>query len=398
MSVLSRTAKLAIAAEPDPGTYQPPAFTVVYSSQRRPRYHQRITRLDDSAYRGSDSWQQDMLQGPAWSEWVIPSDLYPDLAGWYLRALVGPDTCTPGVSTVLAAPAAQGTSSVSLPAEPPAGFYTGAYGTQYPGPVLMLGAGDTLEYAQAGVPSGTGPYVVPLDTPLRFAHAAAEPVVSQAAHVFAQAGAGGIFTWPAYSLTMDDGTGPLGWPACVFSSLTIGLGEDGTGSLKAACSGWPPASQETFGYAASAMQPMQGWEWAITTGGGASTRGLAMDLTLSRELQVQPCVNGQQAPAAIWPGPLRADGTYSAIFEDQSDLDLYWQASQEPCVHTVTQPVLAGGCSLTLTMPRSGWHDGEPDQAGAYLSAQFRLAGIADPAGGGAFTATLLNYVQGAYT
>lgn len=385
MSVLSRTAKLAIASEPSPGTYEPPAFTIVYSSRKRPRYRQHITRLDDLAYRGSDSAVQDMLQGPAWSEWVIPSDLYPDLAGWYLRALIGPDTCTPGVSTTLASPAAQGAGSVSLGAEPAAGA------------VLMLGAGETLEYAQAGTPSGSGPYAVPLATPLRFTHAAAEPAVSQATHVFAQTGAGGIFTWPAYSLTMDDGTGPLGWPACIFGSLAIGLSKDGYGSLRASCSGWPPAAQDTFAYGASPMQPVQGWQWTITTGGGASTRGLAVGLTLSRALQVCPAVNGQQFPVGIYPGPLMADGTYSAIFEDQSDLDLYWQGTQEPCVHTITQPVLAGGCSLTLTMPRSGWYDGEPSQADAYLSAQFKLAGIADPVGNGAFTATLVNYVQASY-
>jgi hypothetical protein len=71
--------------------------------------------------------------------------------------------------------------------------------------------------------------------------------------------------------------------------------------------------------------------------------------------------------------------------------------TQEACVHTVTQPVLAGGCSLTLSMPRSGWWDGEPDASGIYLQATFQMSGIADPVGDGAFTATLVNFWQSAY-
>ena len=78
---------------------------------------------------------------------------------------------------------------------------------------------------------------------------------------------------------MDDGTGPLGWPACVFGSLTIGITKDGYGSLKAACNGFPPSSVSTFAYDASPAQPMAGWEWAITTGGAASTVGLRADGT-----------------------------------------------------------------------------------------------------------------------
>lgn len=385
MPVLSRMAKLAIAAEMDPGTYQPPAFTVIFN---RARYRQRITPLRDTACRGSDAELQDLLQGPAWSEWVIPSDLYPDLAGWYLRALIGPDTCTPGVTTQLAAPAAAGATSISLDARPPAEA------------ILMLGSGDTLEYARIGTPSGSGPYACPVTLPatgLLYAHDSGDPAVSQATHAFARAGAGGVFTWPVYSLTMDDGTGPLGWPGCVFGGLTISLSKDGAASLRASCSGYPPASQDTFTYGASPAQPMQGWEWAIATGDAASTRGLSMALTLSRDLQITPAVSGQQAPLIIWPGPLRADGTYSAIFEDQSDMDLFTGALQEPCVHTITQPVLAGGCSLSLTMPRSGWWDGEPSQEDTYLSARFSLSGIADPAGGAAFTATLVSYVQEAF-
>ena len=383
MSVLSRTAKLGIAAETVPGVYELPAFPIVFSSGAK--YRQVITPLRDKALRGSDSELQDLLQGPIWSEWVIPSDLYPDLIGIYLASVIGPDDCTPGVTTILTASATAGAQAVSLAAEPAAGA------------VLMLGSGAALEYAQAGTPSGSGPYTVPLETSLRFAHPSGDSAVSQSAHVFAQNQEGPTFSWPRWSLTMDDGTGPLGWPGTVVSSLQVKIGSDGMAKLTASASGFPPSSVDTFDWEGTAAQPMYGWQWQITTGGGASTRGQQLDLTLHRDLGICPVIAGQQQVLGIWPGPLQADGTYTAIYEDQSDMDEYVNSVQDPVVHSLVQPVLAGGCSVTLTMPRSGWITGEPVTTGNYLSATFALSGIAQPAGGGLFTATLLNYYGSAY-
>jgi Phage tail tube protein len=382
VSVLSRTAKLGIAPESVPGVYELPAFPIVFSSGAK--YRQVITPLRDKALRGSDSELQDLLQGPVWSEWVIPSDLYPDLIGFWLASVIGPDTCTPGISTTLTASASAGAQAVSLAAQPAAGA------------VLMLGSGAALEYAQAGTPSGSGPYTVPLETPLRFAHPDGDSAVSQSTHVFAQNQEGPTFSWPRWSLTMDDGTGPLGWPGTVVSSLQVKIGSDGMAKLTASASGFPPSSVSTFAWEGTPAQPMYGWQWQITTGGGASTRGQQMDLTLHREVGVCPVI-GSQVPLGIWPGPLQADGTYTAIFEDDDDFSQFTGGIQDPVVHTLVQPVLAGGCSVTLTMPRSGWLTGEPVTEGVYLAATFQLSGIAQPAGGGLFTATLSNYWPNAY-
>jgi hypothetical protein len=383
VSVLSRTAKLGIAAESVPGVYELPTFPVIFSSGAK--YKQVITPLRDIALRGSDSELQDLLQGPAWSEWVIPSGLYPDLIGFWLASVIGPDDCTPGITTTLTAAASAGAEAVSLAAEPAAGA------------VLMLGSGAALEYAQAGTPTGSGPYTVPLTTPLRFAHPDGDTAVSQSQHVFTQNSEGPTFSWPRWSLTMDDGTGPLGWPGTVVSSLAVKIGSDGMAKLTASASGFPPAAVETFAWEGTSAQPAYGWAWAVTTGGGASTRGQQMDLTLHRDLGICPVIANSQQPLGIWPGPLQADGTYTAIFENTDDFDNFWGNTQDPVVHSLVQPVLAGGCSVTLTMPRSGWLTGEPITTGNYLSATYSLAGIAQPAGGAAFTATLLNYVQDAY-
>lgn len=403
MTVLSRMAKLGIAAESATAQYAAPTFTVTHS--RPATYRQVIAPLRDTALRGEGTWLEDAQQGPWHSEWSVPSDGYPDLAGWYLRAIIGPDTCTPGVTTALAAAALAGATSLTVGAAPPAGA------------VLMIGAGDTLEYAQCGTPSGLN---VPLASPLRFAHQAAEPVLSQSAHVFGQEMCAGF---PSYSLTMDDGTGPLGWPGCTMSAFRLTIDAGGYVKFRANWTGFPASAVSTFTYDASPMQPMAGWDWSILqgpvraawhngvlspvlrplsqpdagTGQVPSTRGQKMDLTLSRKTAPMNTICGQQAPYVISAGPMRADAEYTAIYESQDEMSFYLAYEQEPVTHVLAQPVLLGGCSLALDLPRAGWLQGDPDDSGTYLSATYKLSGIASPSPGPAVSATLLNYVAEPY-
>jgi hypothetical protein len=246
-------------------------------------------------------------------------------------------------------------------------------------------------------------------------------VLSQASHVFTQTMCAGF---PSYSLTMDDGTGPLGWPGCTMSAFRITIDAAGYVKFRASWTGFPASAVATFTYAASPMQPMAGWDWAVMQAGItewfngvmspvlrpisqpsgpviagtiASTRGQKLDLTLSRKTAAMNTICGQQAPYVISTGPMRADGTYTAIYEDQADMDLYLAYGQQPVTHVLAQPVLLGGCSLALGLPRAGWLQGDPENAGTYLAATYRLSGIASPSPGPAVSASLVNYVQSAY-
>ena len=146
-SVLSATAKLGIAAETTASDYAAPSFTIPFMAGTR--YRSAITQLYDRTARGTDVDTQDIQQGPYWSDWAITTEAYPDWAGWLFRAMIGPDIFTPGTVTAFTAPSQPGAPSIFLAASPPAGA------------VLMLGAGAALEYAQAGTPSGSGPYTSP---------------------------------------------------------------------------------------------------------------------------------------------------------------------------------------------------------------------------------------------
>lgn len=387
-SVLSRTAKLGIAAETTDSTYVTPSFTVPF--ERGTRYRSTITQIYDRTARVTDTDTADIQQGPYWSDWTITSEAYPDWAGWLYRAMIGPDTFTAGTITTFAQSSTAGATSISLTASPPANA------------VLQLGAGTTLEYAQAGTPTGTGPYLVPITSPasgLLYAHASGAAAQSQATHVFKQNRTVGA-AWPSYSLTTDDGVDQLGWPGCTLGRVRLQVTANGYAKLISDWSGFPPLAEATFTEAQSTAQPPAGWSWGITTAGGASTRGVSLDLALTRVLDVVPTCDGNQGPLVIFPGPMRASGTYKAIYDTPADLNLYRQAIQEPAVWTLSQPVLQGGASITVTLSLSGWTQGAVSLEESYVSASYSLSGIANTTDSpytGVSQVSLSNFVQAAY-
>ena len=384
-SVLSATAKLGIAAESAAATYAVPSFTVPFMSGTK--YRSAITQLYDRSIRARDTDEQDIAQGPYWSDWTITAEAYPDWAGWLYRAMIGPDTFTAGTVTTFAAASMPGAVSVSLTAAPPAGS------------VLMLGTGSSLEYAKAGTPSGSGPYTVPLTSGLRYAHAIGDSAQSQATHLFQQNRAP-VQGWPSYSLTTDDGVEQLGWPYCNLARVRLQVDAAGYARLISDWNGWPPQSAVTFTEAQTSAQPVAGWSWAITTAGGTSTRGATLDLALTRTLDIIPTLSGYQAPLLIAAGPMRASGQYKAIYDTPADLQLYRAAIQEPAVWTLTQPVSQGGSSIAVTLNLSGWTQGAVSLEEQYVAANFGLSGIANTADSpsyGVSSVTVTNFVQAAY-
>lgn len=366
--VLSATAKLGIAAETTGATYRVPSFPIPFTSGTR--YRSSITQLVDRTLRGTDTDTQGIQQGPYWSDWTIASEAYPDWAGWLYRAMIGPDQFTAGLATAFSQPSAAGTQAIYLNVAPPSST------------VLQLGTGDSTEYAVAGTSSGTGPYLVPLTQPsngLRYPHSTGDPAKSQATHLFKQNRPLGS-PWPSYSLTTDDGVDVLGWPGCILGRVRLQVNKDGCARLLADWSGFPPQAVSTFTENETAAQPFTGWSWGITTAGGTSTRGVALDLGLARRLQITPCCNGQQAPLGIFAGPMRVSGSYSAIYDTSADLDLYRKATQDPAVWTLTQPLLQGGSSVTVTLSLSGWTQGRVSLEEQYVSAAYSLSGIANAA------------------
>lgn len=390
MTTLSRTTKLGLAPEATQGSYTVPAVSVPFNTAK---YLNEITPNRDESVRANDAVLQGLVQGPWITTWDLDVNFYPDLAGHLLRGMIGPDTVTPGVSTTLAADCAAGATSIQLTASVPANSTI----------QISDASGANTEWVQVGTITGSGPYTAPVTSPAtgtRYAHTAiGGSVLSQSSHVFKPTRDAST-VWKSYSFTTDDGIEQLGWPGCVMSELAIKIDPAGLITFAPKYTGWPSGPQSTFSYTPSTVQPSPGWGWTVTNGGAASTRGLTFDLTLKRAVEAIHASDGSQGPREVFPGALEADGSYKAIFEGTTDVDLFRQYLQMPTVHTVTKPIAIGGESLAITMSSAGYTTAERDLASQYIQLTQSLSGIAnvtDAPAGGVVQATLLNYVSTAY-
>lgn len=392
MTSLAKLGYVGIAKEVTQGTYVAPSF---YIPCTKIEAEDVFTEIRDESYRNNDTLLQGVYQGPGDSQFNIDLFAYPDAVPYILRGIIGPDTVTTtGVSTTLASNSTQGATSLSLTASVPNNSIIR----------VQDSGGVNVEYVQVGTVTGGGPYTAPISSPstgMAFAHTAAGgSVTSQSTHKFAQNPTAAQTSW---SLTKYDvatnglGTHSRGFPGAKISECAIKIDPKAAVTLAVKYVGWLSTEQSDTGPSFSQVIPELGWEWAMTNAGGSSTRGLTYDLTVKRVADAIHASTGSQQPREVFQGVLEADGTYKAIFENDTDLNLYLNYTQLPTVATLTQPVTSGGNSLTLTCSKSGWVKGKVDLSGTYVTADFSLSGIYNSTDGGAITATLTNYVSTAY-
>jgi hypothetical protein len=382
VTFLSRLAKLGVAKEAVPYTYLAPTFSVPFTTAK---FVNLIAPNRDESIRANDAMLQGIVQGTAYSTWDIMSNSYADLVGIWLRSIIGPDTVAAGTSTTLAANCAAGATTLTLTATMPSGTIQ-----------ISDASGANLEWVTVTVASTTATVTSPT-TGTKFAHTAiGGAVIGQSTHVFKQ-NRSFATVWPTYSLTTDTGQDQLGWAGCVCSELALKIDPKGLVTWGPKFTGFPQSTQSTFAYAASNAQPMQGWAWTCTNGGGASTRGLTMDVTLKRATEPIFSSDGLQSPREVFPGALEVDGQYKAVYDSAVDMNLYLNYTQTPTVHTLTQPLATGGAVIAITMSQSGYTTGEVDLGSAYIQATYALSGINNTTDAGVASVSLKNYQAASY-
>lgn len=392
MTSLAKLGYIGLAKESTQGTYVAPTAFIPCTKIEAEDVFMEIR---DESYRNNDTLLQGVYQGPGDSTFSLDLMAYPDVIGYILRGIVGPDTVTTtGVSTTLASNAVVGATSLSLTASVPNNSIIR----------IQDAAGANTEYVQVGTISGAGPFTAPITTPTTgtlYAHTAAGgSVTSQSTHTFKQ---NPTAAQVSYSLTKYDvatnatASHSRGFPGCKVSEAAIKIDPKAAVTLAVKYTGWLSAEQTDPTPSFSQVIPALGWEWTQTNAGGASTRGLTYDLTLKRPADAIHASTGSQQPREVFQGVLEADGTYKAIFENDTDLNLYLNYTQLATVATLTQPVTSGGSTLTLTTSKSGYVKGKVDLAGVYVVADFSLSGIYNSTDGGAVAVTLTNYTSTAY-
>lgn len=385
MTLLGRLAYVGLAKEATQGTWLTPTY---YLPCTKLDFEVTYDQLQDVSYRNNDSNLQGLYQGAGDSVVDLEYNAYPDSVGYALR-IIGPDTVTAGVSTTLSASTTAGATSITTAATIPLGS------------TIQIDTGSKIEYAVTGTPTGVGPFTIPITTPatgLTFAHTSAVTVISQTTHTFKQSAS---VAKPTYSLTQHNAFEAWGYTGCMLSDVGIKVDPKGIATVNAKYIGWIPGVQ-TATPAFSEPPPFLGWQFAMTNAGATSTRGLTYDLALKRPVEAIHASNGTQQPREVFSGVLDADITYKAIYENDTDYNLYLQALQgNPTSMVLTQPVGAGvdagGSSLTLTTTQGGWSKGKTDVSGTYVTADFTVNGIYNATDSGSVQAVLKNFVSAAF-
>lgn len=382
MTQLSKLATLGIAKETVAGTYVVPAAGIPFMTCN---FEDKVDPIRDESWRGNDTVLQGLYAGPTHAEWDMEFMAYPDLIGYFLRGTIGPDTVTAATSTTLSSSSTIGATSISTAASIAAGS------------TIRIDTAGNIEYATTGTPTGSGPYTIPIVTPaagLAIAHSSSVAVTTTTKHTFKQ---DPTQVLPSYSLTVYDTTQTLGYAGLKWTDLAIKIDPKGAVSFAPKGLSFPGSVQSSASETYSTYPPSIGWTWTTTQNAVASTRGLTLDFAIKRAGEAINSSDGTQGPREIFTGALECDGTYKAIFENQTDLNLFLNYTQQSVVATVITPVPFGGQSLAITMTKSGWTTGKRDLGSNYVQANFNLSGIYNTTDAGAVSVVLNNWTTAAY-
>lgn len=383
MTLLSRLGWIGIAKEVTQGTFLAPTF---YLATTKADFSIDYTQLQDVSYRANDTNLQGNYQGVGEGTADIELAAYPDAIGYGLR-IIGPDTVTAGVSTTLSSTTTIGATSISVAASIPLGT------------TIAIDTTTGLEYAITGTPSGAGPYVIPIASPaggLTKAHTSGATVLGQTTHTFKQST---TVLKPTFSIVDYNVYETWGYPGMMLSEVDIKIDPKGMVTLGYKATGWIGAVQTglsapTF----TAAQPLLGWQWAMTNAGGTSTRGLSYELTLKRDIEAIHASNGTQQPREVFTGVLDADVKYKAIYENDTDYNQYLQALQNtPTSAVLTQPLVTGGASLTMTTTQPATTKGTYDKSSTYVTLDAEFSGVYNATDAGAMQVVLKNWTTAAY-
>jgi hypothetical protein len=384
MTQLSRAAILGIAKETVLGTYVAPTSYIPFT---KASFVDNYSYIKDESIRANDTTLQGLYQGPMVADWDIECAAYPDAIGPFLRNIIGPDTVVAGVSTTLSASSSVNATSISTTAAIPVGSY------------IKIDTGTSLEYAKVSASSGSGPYVLTVSsldsapTGLLYAHTSGAAVVSTSTHTFAQ----NFSSKATHSLTVFDTVSTIGYTDVVLSDLDIKIDPKGMTTFSIKAKSQIGTSQSAMTPAFTTLPPSLGWQWQMTNAGASSTRGLSYDVKVARQVETIWSSDGLQSPREIFQGALTASGSYKAIFENQTDLNLYVNNTQLPCTAVLQQPIRDGGGYMSVTMSKSGWSKGQRDWGSQYVQADFDVNGIYNATDGGAMTVVIKNFVTTAY-
>jgi hypothetical protein len=156
----------------------------------------------------------------------------------------------------------------------------------------------------------------------------------------------------SYTLNDNYVAGNRQYPGAKFSELGFKFSADGllTYSAKATTFGSVTVAAPTTSF--TAVPPMVGWQGVAQIAGVTQTGLLDGEVTIKRSVTVLDSVDGTQAPAALWSGPVQVDGKATLIMEDDTALTQYLTTVKPSIDFNFTAGAGAAAVQLKLHMTK----------------------------------------------
>jgi hypothetical protein len=316
--------------------------------------------LSDGSLRGSPVKTYALTQGPIWAEHTVPESLvYGDTIGLPVYGLIGDYTATGTASTPTWT-----TSGALSPGAGPVAVTTGTVATA--SSYVQIDSTSNSEIVKVAATGSTSTSIaVDASTPIRFNHlsgVSVTTVVAPYTHQFSLLGPGsstGNTSTEPPSLTVNHTTYIPGSGNYNAVQYLYGCMSEMTLSGKA--SGWLSWAGKLTSYshaypgsapvaAFTAVKGEPAWTTVQTIGGTAVNDITDFSIALTRDMDVIPAANGQQAPYAILRGGLAATFklTYNPAL-DESALN-YMLANTQPTMQWVVGNGVSGAGKVQLTI------------------------------------------------
>jgi len=384
--------QIGLAIETTKGT--PASAPLFMIPVKGPKYDPDLTIINDDTLQGSMVSVYDIVLGMRYDKHGWDSYPYLDSFPLLVRCELGsPDTLTAApANTTLAAAAAVGSTTISATASVAQGSY------------IVIGGGRTLEtHLTTGV-SGTGPYVVTLETGLLNAQASGATVAGLTKHQFSllnNAGSAGNQP-PSLTLWDNDGEQWRQMSACQMDELTLKGTGTGLDDYTTTLMGNPALNNVAApSVAYTTTQTPAPWTFTARIGGTPVGTIVDWEFDFKRGTKPIPALTGTQEYFEYFANTLECTGKLTFVEQSGSPyITQYLDGTRQPLDFTMYD--LEAGYAMNIHSSNAQYRTGSIDRSKEWVEVpvEFQLLPSATDATAGGVSpvvVTIANAVTASY-
>lgn len=182
----------------------------------------------------------------------------------------------------------------------------------------------------------------------------------------------------SYSLTDYYAVEARQYPGSKFSEFGLKFSADGMLTYTAKTVGYPSATVTKPSTSFTAIPPLAGWVGSVAVGGASTLVVLDGELNLKRSVTVIDAVDGSQAPANIWAGPVSADGKLTVVMEDNAELLRYLNNTSTTLSVNYQQGAGASAVQVKFDLSKVKYSAAEIGRSKDYVELAITFKGLAN--------------------